>query len=384
MVPITFLYVQIDCFAIAILLVIILNMRRQDAHYSFDQSLFLMLVAVNILLLFFDMTMRLLEDRPGDHIRWLFISAIVLYNILNPVFCMVWYYYVDYYVYRDKDRVTKLRPAIVLPVLVNTVLSVASISSNIYFNFSDSNAYHRGRFIHILLMICLFMIVYTALFLIRNRTKLTQKEFSLMIFSVVPPSVAAIIQAMVPGINIIWIAVTLSVCMIFISIQKNQMHTDYLTGVNNRRHLDNYLQATRKKRGGEPIAGIMIDMNDFKMINDVFGHDHGDQALQHMAEILRKTFRKTDFIARYGGDEFVVVMKTDELSQLTAMVDRLMENVAAFNSEKLTPYEITLSIGYDCYKEDLDMSANEFLKRIDRLMYLNKQEMGRYNNLQHA
>ena len=120
----------------------------------------------------------------------------------------------------------------------------------------------------------------------------------------------------------------------------------------------------------------MIDIDDFKMINDVHGHDHGDQALKYTAEILRKTFRRTDFIARYGGDEFIVIMKIDGPSELALMVRRLMENVTQFNSKKLTPYEITLSIGYDCYRKESGTSMNDFLKRIDRLMYSNKQNKG--------
>lgn len=370
-----FLYLELNLFAIAILFVIALNMRGQGGRYLFDQKLFLMLLSISALLLALDSCMRVLNGRPGEHIRLWYTLAIVLYNILNPIICTIWYYYVDYYVYGDKARITKILFPLFLPIAINTVLSVASIFSNIYFIFDENNVYDQGRFIYILLGICLYMIMYTTVFLIKNRQKITQKEFFYFILFVLPPSVGGIVQTIVSGINTIWIAATLSIFIIFINIQKEQLHTDYLTGVNNRRYLDTFLHTITKNNGCEMIAGIMIDIDAFKMINDVHGHSQGDEALKHTAQLLRETFRKTDFIARYGGDEFVVIMEVNVQSKLTAMVQRLKENVDQFNLKKLVPYEINLSMGYDCYGKESTLSIEAFLKKIDHLMYLDKQRM---------
>ncbi|MDX9872772.1 MAG: GGDEF domain-containing protein [Clostridia bacterium] len=370
-----FLYLELNFFAIAILFVIALNMRRQGSRYLFDQKLFLMLLSVCTLLLALDSWMRVLNGKPGEHITLLYTLAIVVYNILNPIICMIWYYYVDYYVYGDKARITKILFPLFLPVAINAVLSVASIFSNIYFIFDENNLYDQGRFIYILLGICLYIIMYTAVFLIKNRQKITQKEFFYFIFFAIPPSLGGILQVIVSGINIIWITATLSILIIFINIQKEQLHTDYLTGVNNRRYLDTFLHTIIRNKGCGLIAGIMIDIDSFKMINDVYGHDQGDEALKHTAQLLRDTFRKTDFIARYGGDEFVVIMEINVQSELTAMVQRLKENVSQFNLKKLAPYEINLSMGYDYQVKESKLSTGELLKRIDYLMYLDKQKI---------
>lgn len=370
-----FLYLELNFFAIAILLVIALNMRSQDGRYLLDQKLFLALLFVCALLLALDSWMRVLNGKPGEHIRSWFILAIVFYNILNPIICMIWYNYINYYVYGDKLRIAKILPPLFLPIVINTVLSIASIFSNIYFIFDENNVYAQGRFIYILLGICLYMIIYTVIFLIKNRQKITQKEFFYFSSFAVIPSIGGIIQVIVSGINTIWIAATLSILIIFINIQKGQLHTDYLTGVNNRRYLDNFLHTIIRNKGCRLIAGIMIDIDTFKMINDVYGHSQGDEALKHTAQLLRDTFRKNDFIARYGGDEFVIIMGINAQSELTEMVQRLKENVSQFNLKKLTPYEINLSIGYDCYEKESKISTDEFLKRIDHRMYLDKQKI---------
>ena len=369
-----FLYVELNCFAIAVLCTIALNMRRQDGQYALDQKLFLALLFVNILLLSLDTLLWALDGRPGGHIRFLSITAVVLYNILNPIICLIWYYYVDYYVYGSKARITRVLHPMLLPVFANATLSIASIFTDVYHAFDGNNVYCRGRLFYLLLGICLYMIAYTSVFLIRNRKKIARKEYAYLLFFALPPVAGSIVQALIPGVVVIWITTTLSIFIIFINIQKDQLHTDYLTGVNNRRHLDNYLQTLIKNRRSELIAGIMIDMDSFKRINDLYGHDYGDQALKHTAQILRNTFRKTDFIARYGGDEFVVLMEIGQKAELAAMVKRLRENVSQFNLHKATPYEIRLSIGYDCYNKESGMSVGEFLKRIDHLMYVDKEK----------
>lgn len=369
--PPIYLYIELNCFAIAILLVIAWNIYSKQGHHSFDQKLFLMLLSSNILLLLFDMILWTADGRPGNNIRLLLISAIVLYNILNAIICMVWYYYVDYYVYGDRRRINNVLLPILIPVILNTFLSVASIFSNIYFIFDENNVYYRGRFIFILLALCLYMIIYTSGFLVKNREKVTKNDLAYLLFFPVLPAAGGIIQFLIPGTSVIWVTVTLAIFIIFINIQKEQMNTDYLTGVNNRRYLAEFMQ-TIKKDLGEPIAGIMIDIDDFKRINDEYGHDQGDQALKYTAQILKDTFRKTDFIARYGGDEFVVVMKMEKLSELDIMVQRLNENVSLFNAQKLTPYEIKLSIGYSFYKKESETSMDEFLQKIDHLMYMDK------------
>jgi diguanylate cyclase (GGDEF)-like protein len=117
----------------------------------------------------------------------------------------------------------------------------------------------------------------------------------------------------------------------------------------------------------------MIDLDSFKAINDGYGHDAGDQALRHTAAILKKTFRKNDFIFRYGGDEFVVMMEVREHADMTRAVHRLRENVRLFNERKAVPYTLSLSIGYDLFTPMPGYTIHNFLKHLDDLMYLDKQ-----------
>jgi GGDEF domain-containing protein len=178
-----------------------------------------------------------------------------------------------------------------------------------YFVIDDSNIYHRGDYVYILLAICLLVIIYTAAFIVKNRKKIGRKEYMYLLFFGIPPAIGGIIQYFFYGVVLIWICATVSILIIFVNIQNDHLHRDYLTGLYNRRSLDSYLSTRIKNRNSNLTAGIMIDLDSFKIINDLYGHHSGDQALKSIASILKNTFRKKDFIARYGGDEFIVLME---------------------------------------------------------------------------
>jgi diguanylate cyclase (GGDEF)-like protein len=143
------------------------------------------------------------------------------------------------------------------------------------------------------------------------------------------------LQTLYFGTTVLWVSVAISLLIVYINIQTNQLYTDHLTGLNNRRQLDNYLaDQIRKKAKNGLLAGIMIDIDSFKEINDFYGHAVGDQALEKMGGILKDCFRKDDFIARYGGDEFVVFFEVDEIKDMENAVQRIRKNVEECNNSQ--------------------------------------------------
>lgn len=367
-------FIQLNCYALIILFFVFRNVHRQDRQYFPDQQFFLSIICFVAVMLFLDTSMWLIDGRPGRIFRVLSSGMIVVYNALNPVICLLWYLYVDFYIFGSRKRIDQLLPLLLFPAALNLVLSVISVFGNVYFVLDQYNTYHRGKYIVILLIICLIYIVATSLLLFVNRKRMSLKEFSSLFLFGLFPTVGAVIQfAMSRGV-LIWACTTLSILMLYINIQNDQLRTDYLTGLYNRRYLDHYLSVKVKIRDNRLLAGLMIDLDSFKKINDVYGHDSGDQALQHVARILRQTFRRQDFISRYGGDEFVVVMEIQESGELKEALQNLRENIDTFNRQNIVPYEIGLTIGYDSFTRKEGLTASSFLTQIDRLMYLNKQK----------
>jgi diguanylate cyclase (GGDEF)-like protein/PAS domain S-box-containing protein len=151
--------------------------------------------------------------------------------------------------------------------------------------------------------------------------------------------------------------------------------TDDLTGLYNRRGFVTLAQQEMKiaNRLSQGMMLFFIDFDNLKAINDDFGHLMGDQALIHTAQILRETFRESDIIARYGGDEFVTLaLEISEHSDLI-VAKRLGENLANFNAAARTPYRLSVSIGIACYDPHKPCTLEELLVKADRFMYENKR-----------
>jgi diguanylate cyclase (GGDEF)-like protein/PAS domain S-box-containing protein len=159
-----------------------------------------------------------------------------------------------------------------------------------------------------------------------------------------------------------------------LEIVKSLSIKDELTQLYNRRGFVTLAskQIELANRNKKPIYLLFADMDDMKLINDKFGHKEGDKALITTAEILNKTFRKSDVLGRIGGDEFVVLAVQSESSQI--LQDRLFNNLDEHNAKAETKYKLNISIGVATYDPELPCTIEELLEKADELMYKKKQE----------
>lgn len=370
----TVLYIQNNVFSVIILLLIYSNIHRRAGRYLRDQQLFILLIVSNGLALILDTAMWVLDGRPGLFL-WAAYSAISsLYYFFQPLFCLSWLAYVDYQIFRDQHHLRKEWSLLLLPIAVNAVLAVLSINQGYLFYVDGNNIYHRGEYFLLAPMICYFYLIGSTVLLVSNRKRLPKNDFFVMLVASVPPLIGGIVQTLFYGVSLIWIGMALSLLIIFIQIQNDQLFTDHLTGLSNRRQLDYYLRQHILSEPGENLlVGLMIDLDSFKKINDVYGHPAGDHALEHTAKLLCKTFRQNDFIARYGGDEFIVIMEIKNVGDIESMITRFKENVGSFNAQKIVPYNIDFSVGWDFLDRKSENAIQRFLQSIDERMYKDKQ-----------
>ena len=152
------------------------------------------------------------------------------------------------------------------------------------------------------------------------------------------------------------------------------MNIDYLTGAYNRRGLEIHMgEQVNASSEEKTFAAIWIDLDNFKSINDTYGHNVGDHVLKTTVRLLRSCFRPTDFIARLGGDEFCIVLDVSSQADLEAAVTRIKKCVKGYNQRGAKPYELALSMGYAVYDYRSHQKVEEFQKQIDEFMYMDKQ-----------
>jgi two-component system cell cycle response regulator len=153
--------------------------------------------------------------------------------------------------------------------------------------------------------------------------------------------------------------------------------TDALTGLHNRRYLDSHLGGLFDEAvlRGRPMSILVMDIDRFKSINDSFGHDAGDEVLREFSMRVRAHTRGIDVVARFGGEEIVVVVPDTPLEGAEAVAERIRERVEAmpFAVHRGTrQVGVTVSIGVAA-REDRDTAPAEVLKRADQALYLAKQ-----------
>jgi diguanylate cyclase (GGDEF)-like protein len=150
--------------------------------------------------------------------------------------------------------------------------------------------------------------------------------------------------------------------------------TDKLTGLYNRRYFDHFLdfEIKRSSRQNASLALLMIDIDNFKQINDTFGHLFGDKILNKLGDIVKSIIRETDLAARYGGEEFSIVMSNTGLEEAAEIAERMRKAISAYNFD-IKELPTTVSIGIAVYPLD-STSLQDLISNADRALYRAKHE----------
>jgi diguanylate cyclase (GGDEF)-like protein len=286
---------------------------------------------------------------------------------------LLWYRYVDYAIHKDRAHIDKFKLWLLVPFAVNAVLAVFSPWFGWLFVIDTANVYSRGSLFFVNAAIQYGYLMAATIAIIKNRDGLRKANYWPTLLFIVPPAVGGAIQIFLYGLLLVWPMVTISVLMVFVFVQFERANTDYLTGLYNRREYESYLRGLerRKKRVGI-LAGVILDLDRFKSINDLFGHEMGDLALQQMADTIRNAFSPGDFIARVGGDEFAILYFVEKESQALYPLEKLKDAVSTFNKSRRFDFDLEMSIGAAIYRPEEDESIVKFMKRLDDLMYQSK------------
>jgi diguanylate cyclase (GGDEF)-like protein len=160
---------------------------------------------------------------------------------------------------------------------------------------------------------------------------------------------------------------------------RNLADRDPLTGFYNHRFLHERLgeEVVRAQRARKPLSVLMLDLDDFKLVNDTFGHLFGDRVLTWTAELIRSTLRGSDIPARYGGDEFAIILPETDLDEARRAAERILEAFRdrPFVGEQRGPVPVTASIGVAMYP-DTGRTPTDLIAAADRALYTVKREGG--------
>lgn len=352
-------------YSITILISLLLASLWQGDIKSRQKSTYLQIVILTALILAADMVSRW---HGGPAWSFQFARAgTYLQDLLFPFLGLNWFRYVSHTLLGRTQRVW-FAVQTALCCLDIVLLLLPALSGTVFF-FDAQHRYHRGPLFAVSYTLVVLMLVISEMFIVAYRRKIAKRYFFPLLAVAFPPLIGGLLQAFWPGLPFALFGATLSELTVFVDVQNRSIDIDYLTGLYNRRSLDNYIDKEMHKSTGEPLSAILFDMDHFKQINDVFGHTAGDTALEDAARLMRKTAGVDAFVARYGGDEFCIVLRSAEPEKTAA---RIRKKLDEYNARSGRLYHLHFSMGYAVWHPQDHMSRTQFQEKIDRLMYEEK------------
>lgn len=367
------LIIDINVFSALILVVLWISTRRQSSKQNTRYRLYFLLLISTLAMLVLDSLAWSVDGQTGNFwvvANWLLNGLLLTFT---PLVSALWLMYTDYQVFTSRERLKKAARVLAFPLLANAILTIASPFFDFYYRIDSAGVYHQSSLAAIFLVIAISPAFYAEMLVLLNRSRLGSQEYAAMLFFPLISMAAGIVQFNFDDYPLVWNGITLALVAVYVNIQDQLAHTDYLTGVYNRRQADDYLrQKIRATEQGRGFSGMLLDIDDFKQINDRYGHAEGDACLSTLVQLLRTTLRRDDFLARVGGDEFLVILDISTHDELNRARKRIHDSLRKHNLQSGKMYQISISMGADVYNIRHGNGRTAFLKHLDRLMYEDK------------
>jgi diguanylate cyclase (GGDEF)-like protein len=294
----------------------------------------------------------------------------VLIYALPSVIAVIWFSYTHLLLYRQAPKNNIYYKLFLLPMVVNIIISFISVFWPLYFSVDANNLYTRGNIYLLSIILQYFYLMVPIFMVMANRNKMNNYKFFPMVFFTIPPMIGGLIQAFHYGVLLIWPMLAFSVFVGYIFIQSKLIATDYLTGLMNKGAFENHIENVKMENKKNQVLSVTVfDLDGLKQFNDNFGHLTGDKVLSIFSEVLVKSFGRNDFLARFGGDEFVILKYIHFEDDLLKCLETLENRINQINLDKSLPMEIRYSYGSKIYYSESNQSIKSIIEAADKTMY---------------
>lgn len=372
----TAIHIEIDALFLLILCVIAWQITHSVSK-QMNRILFRYVVFGNMAILVLDILWMLVEGAvfPGARMLNSIINAVYLGSVV--VMGGVWYLYVLESLGYKLTR--KLVSLVLLPGCIFMVLNLISMKTGWIFYISKDNHYMRGPLFFLQTIVALLTLfgsmVHLLIFYFKPQTVISKQNIKKLMGFYIVPFIGALLTLPFSGMPGTWTCAAVSVILMYMDDQDNAILRDSLTGLNNRKTIDSTFNAyIHQVTEGKNLYLFIMDLNDFKRINDTLGHPVGDQALVDTAKIITKSVEGIQaIVVRYGGDEFVVLGFFSDNENAANYEKQVKENFTKWNEEHENPYKLMISIGWSRYQDG--QTLEELLEKADTRLYEEKRTL---------
>jgi len=306
------------------------------------------------------------------------MAAKEIYFFSTTLMCFYWFVYFEHlqgspFVQNRRS----IRRSSVL-VWVMGILLIINLFTGILFYVDAEGHYHRGKLFavqYLLSYVYVFFTCFRAFLGLFDEKKRSQRRLlrALALFPLAP-AVAGIVQFLFPQLPLACAALSIATLVMYMMWIDDMISVDPLTRLSNRKQLDYQYEQWQKGTDQAPAWLLMIDANKFKQINDTYGHIQGDAALVRIADALRNAcsgLPRRANIARFGGDEFVVLVREDSPEQIAGLCGKIRAELKSLNEAAGSPYDLTVSIGMTKVRKGV--ALKDAIAEADRKLYEEKK-----------
>lgn len=371
-------YVVVDALCLVLTVIMASNVSR-DSGSETQVRMFFMLLTANLVFVVFDAVWAILVFSHAFEPSDVLLSVVNGINLTAIAFAAYfWFSFSLAHFMSQVTNSTTLRVLTAIPALLVPAVHAAGFFANQNVIFAPDGSISYGTMHAVNSMVPLLYLLaatFVALHKHRHATTRSVRRMSLVfILFMLAPAAAGVFDMFVPDMPVAAAGIMISIVFVTMAMQEERISSDALTGLNNRRRADTFLEdqilhasATR------PLYLFLVDMDLFKSINDTYGHLEGDHALQIMANALRAvSARLNAFVARWGGDEFVLICAKEDPFDPESASRLVQDELVQATNHAGIPYSLACSVGYArCVSPE--HSRARLVAEADRMLYRNKQ-----------
>lgn len=370
-----------DAIGAVLLMMIIMSGRRNRRARDFTQKIFFNCVQLTAVECLIDIVIFAMDGAVFPGAKALACLSNTVQAVGLTTLCYLWTIYVRHKTgITEEDHLDRIEKLLMLPVAAVAVIYIINLFVPVAFIITDQNLYQRSGWGFIVAMLVdLFFLLGSAfqgaaaMRCSRNYQFFPALYFEIFAFS------GVVMQMIFYGISLIYTCTAVALVGVYFEIQKESSCVDPLSGTYNRQYMNSYLyalcreyQESESKRNSMTLACLLLDADGFKKINDTYGHMEGDQAIRDIGSILMSSAPKNAICARFGGDEFVMILEVEDINELDEVTEGIQNRRRELNATGVNPYKLHFSIGRAEYNPEED-TPEMLLKRLDDTMYIEKR-----------
>jgi len=365
--------IQNNILSIIIAFVLFFSLRSQNYQREQVSRTFSILVWMTIGMLVIESIVLELSGISGSLVNIILIVSLMLYGFCAPIIAYLTVFYLEFEIYGIQFSFKKKHIMYIIVLLLSIIFNILSIDGHYLFKITNDNIVEIGFLSYYYVFIVFATTVISFVITAKQKKTLDNKDLLALTSFSLPITFAIVMFVVFDGSNLIWNSFVVSILISYTFVQIKITSKDFLTGLFNKREFEYQLKRIKhSSHKNEKIYGMIIDLDDFKQINDEHGHREGDFALVEAGTIFKSSVRAKDFVSRIGGDEFAIIFPAEDTEVANQIINRIHEKLEIFNKNSAYKFDLKISYGFDFYDETKFSSVIDFFNHIDSMMYQQK------------